>query len=216
MPEILQGERYVYSAHKRRIDVMAAVALLPAELAFRILGSVGAKNVESILLEQERMGEDGQHFTIQKLRTLGPDRLTPLSSLHDMYRRNGIDELAQARNILCGDMSLVGRRPLIPQEFHYQYELVGHDTAGARLVDEHKRTSGKAKPGLLSTYAAYAHIGMPNVLDPAYRLELDIKDFKEASDAHTAQLIELIGTSAITGKLKYGHIRLIQTPPDAE
>ncbi len=91
--------------------VMVAIALL-------IRMTMGAP----VLFRQERPGLKGRPFTIFKFRTLSerrdakghllPDeqRMTRLGSL---LRRTSLDELPELLNVLKGDMSLVGPRPLL-------------------------------------------------------------------------------------------------------
>ena len=105
-------------------------------------------------------------------------------------------------------MSLVGRRPLVPAEFEEQYDIVGADYEGAKLVDAHRRTAGKTKPGLLSTHAIQGHRGNEKVMNLASRLELDIYDFENASYLHTMQLMRTIIESVRHDELKYGSIRI--------
>jgi len=89
-----------------------------------------------ILFRQQRMGRDFRSFAILKLRTmahgepgpaytLGPDpRITPFGG---WLRRTKIDELPQLWNVLRGEMSLVGPRPVIPEitaEYRSRYSLL--------------------------------------------------------------------------------------------
>jgi lipopolysaccharide/colanic/teichoic acid biosynthesis glycosyltransferase len=211
-----KGEAYVNSPEKRRLDVLAATSLLPLEMAFRGLALTQLPPGISLILVQERMGANGQVFVVRKIRTLKDDG-TPISSLMNVFRMNGIDELPQVRNILAGDMSLVGRRPLIPSEFDKQYETVGADREGAKLVDYHRRTAGRAKPGILSTHAIQGHRGDETVMTFASRLELDIYDFEQASAEHSLKLMKLAFRSVTRAEMHSGNIQLSEAGiPQAE
>jgi lipopolysaccharide/colanic/teichoic acid biosynthesis glycosyltransferase len=90
--------------------VMGAPVLAAAALAVRVtMGS-------PVLFSQVRPGRGGNPFTLRKLRTMtrgsGDDasRLTPVGRL---LRAASIDELPQLWNVLRGEMSLVGPRPLL-------------------------------------------------------------------------------------------------------
>ena len=103
--------------------VLAAPLLSLAALAIRM--RMGAP----VLFSQRRLGLHGREFALVKLRTMRPapagpwdpsrdgDRLTPLGAT---LRRWSIDELPQLWNVMRGDMSLVGPRPL-PVEYGPRY-----------------------------------------------------------------------------------------------
>jgi len=105
---------------KRALDVAGALALLVvaspvlAVAALAIRATMGAP----VLYRQRRTGLGGRVFTLLKLRTMrdaaGPDaaRITRLGA---WLRALSIDELPQLWNVLRGEMSLVGPRPLLPE-----------------------------------------------------------------------------------------------------
>ena len=105
---------------KRTIDIgVAATALLAgAPLILGIAAFVRMALGSPVLFRDERAGLGGAPFTLLKFRTMLPSgggladehRLTPAGR---WLRRLSLDELPQFWNVLAGDMSLVGPRPLL-------------------------------------------------------------------------------------------------------
>ncbi len=111
---------------KRLLDLVLAtlglVLLWPVLLTTAVMVRLSLGS--PILFRQRRPGLHGEPFEILKLRTMssarGPDgKLLPdrerLSGLGRFLRRASLDELPTLINVLCGDMSLVGPRPLLMQ-----------------------------------------------------------------------------------------------------
>lgn len=73
---------------------------------------------ENVFYIQERVGLNGRIFKVIKFRTMGYKNDN--SRLPRLLRSTALDELPQLINILKGDMSFVGPRPLIPGELASQ------------------------------------------------------------------------------------------------
>jgi lipopolysaccharide/colanic/teichoic acid biosynthesis glycosyltransferase len=116
-----------YFRVKRWIDVFGSLALLVMfSPLFLVAGLLVLVDVGSpILFWQERLGWKGQSFLLYKFRTLkapfdseGNPKVTGRhpSRIGHFLRATRLDEMPQLLNVLLGDMSLFGPRPLLPED----------------------------------------------------------------------------------------------------
>ncbi len=118
---------------KRLLDIFLSILAMPVFLAAMGLIAIVIKCDDpsaKIIFPQCRSGKDGENFTIYKFRTMTPDtppqlaanQLTPesynkyVTKVGKVLRKFSLDELPQIFNILKGDMSIVGPRPLVVSE----------------------------------------------------------------------------------------------------
>ena len=125
---------------KRIVDIVCALAaiLVFSWLYVVVAVLVRIKLGSPVLFRQPRPGKDGKIFNLYKFRTMTDKRdengkllsddvrLTPFGR---MLRRTSLDELPEAFNILKGDMSVVGPRPLLVEylDFYTEEEMHRHD-----------------------------------------------------------------------------------------
>lgn len=142
--ETVQEVHGVYrSALKRFFDIVFVLLAAPFVVPFlAIVSVVVALDGHSPFFRQERVGKDGRRFMLWKLRTMVPNAEAQLAShlendadakaewevkqkltndpritrFGHALRRTSIDELPQLLNVLVGDMSLVGPRPMMPSQ----------------------------------------------------------------------------------------------------
>ena len=109
---------------KRLLDLSLVLAAAPLWLPVLavLAGLVRIRLGAPVLFTQARPGRDGEPFTLIKLRTMTDQRardgtLLPddqrLSSFGRFLRSTSLDELPELINVLRGEMSLVGPRPLL-------------------------------------------------------------------------------------------------------
>jgi len=167
-------------ALKRVFDVVVAISLLvmlsPILLTIAVAVRWGDRG--PALFRQDRVGRNGQHFTMYKFRTMRPDaeerlaellamnehdgvlfkikndpRITPLGR---WLRRFSLDELPQLLNVVAGTMSLVGPRPPLPRE--------------VELYEEDVRRRFVVKPGITGLWQVSGRADLP--WEESVRLDL--------------------------------------------
>lgn len=145
------------SLGKRIFDiVVATLALILLSPVLAVTAFLVRSDGGPVLFRQERVGRDGQHFTMLKFRSMIVDAEKHLATLTGgnstntvmfklekdpritrvggFIRRFSIDELPQLFNVIRGDMSLIGPRPPLPRE--------------VALYTEDERRRLRVRPGL--------------------------------------------------------------------
>ena len=156
---------------KRGLDVFGAglglLVLSPLLGAFALAVRLGSPG--PVFFRQERVGRDGRRFSMVKFRTMvegAHERRLALEVLNEadgglfkiscdpritrvgrLLRRTSLDELPQLWNVLRGDMSLVGPRPLIAEE--------------DRRIEGHHRRRLHLKPGMTGQWQVLGSSRIP-------------------------------------------------------
>ena len=145
------------------LSLAAIILLSPVLIIVGIL--VRVKLGSPVLFIQKRPGKNEKIFSIYKFRTMTNDRdkfgeLLPdeirLSKFGKFLRSTSLDELPELFNILIGDMSIVGPRPLLIQYLH--------------LYDEHQKRRHEVRPGL----SGWAQINGRNAISWNDKFKYDV------------------------------------------
>ena len=115
--------RRPYDTVKRAIDLVVAWTLLIVTLPIQLVVALAVRlrMGSPVLFRQARPGRGGRVFEMVKFRTMlvedethvtGDERMARLGAL---LRATSLDELPSLLNVLKGDMSIVGPRPLLPE-----------------------------------------------------------------------------------------------------
>ena len=154
------------------ISLPAILVLLPVFVAIVIAIKLSSKG--AVIFRQERAGKDGRPFVFYKFRTMrtdadpfGPSPKsasdTRLTKVGKLLREYSLDELPQLFNVLKGDMSIVGPRPLYVSQM-------------SEWNDRQKKRLN-VKPGL----TGLAQISGRGGLTKEEKLELDVKYVESAN-----------------------------------
>lgn len=157
----------IYKYIKRILDIisslLAIIILSPLLAVTAVL--VKTKLGSPVLFKQERPGKDEKIFTLMKFRTMTDERdengeLLPdevrLTKFGKFLRSTSIDELPELFNILKGDMSVIGPRPLLV-EYIPRY-------------NEHQHRRHEVRPGL----SGWAQVNGRNTVSWEDKFNMDV------------------------------------------
>lgn len=155
---------------KRLVDIIAGLAgtmlLIPITICMYIAKKILKEDDGPIFYDQLRIGKGGKHFKLYKYRSMviGADKILEeylaeneeariefeqnqklkndprITKLGNFIRKTSLDEFPQFINILKGDMSLVGPRPIVDRE--------------VELFGDKMKTVHSVRPGLTGYWAA--------------------------------------------------------------
>lgn len=160
---------------KRLVDIIASLIIFPIVVVILIIFGpiIYFEDKGSIFFKAERRGQNGQIFYMLKLRSMkvnAPDIRNADNSTYNsiddsrvtkigaFLRKTSLDEVPQFLNVLKGDMSLIGPRPVMTDKPLSEYDKKRVD----RL---------KVKPGITGYTQAYYR----NSISQEEKLEMDAR-----------------------------------------
>lgn len=168
-PEAREHKQGFYEKYIKRPQdfccALAAIIVLSPVMAVTAL-LVRLKLGSPVLFKQERPGLNGKVLTLYKFRTMTDEKdsegnLLPdeirLTSFGKMLRSTSLDELPELFNILNGDMSVVGPRPLLVKYLP--------------LYNEHQARRHEVRPG----FTGYAQVHGRNAISWEEKFDLDVE-----------------------------------------
>lgn len=188
----ISKNRYLYFALKRLFDIVAGllslVCLLPIMLVVKMI-NIFCGDFGPLFYKQKRIGKDGEYIYIYKFRTMIENADEVLKELlkneqylkewklnqkfeHDpritkagkILRKTSLDEIPQFINVLKGDMSLIGPRPLIEGELdqhngnHELYESIRPGITGWWAANGRSATTYEKRLNLEYYYIAHCSV----------------------------------------------------------
>jgi len=195
-------------AIKRTLDVVFGSLLFLLFLPFMVVAAVGtfASSRGPVFYEQQRVGRGGDMITVTKFRTMyvGADQQrdevigTPDAEIFDRYksdpritpfgrilRRWSIDEMPQVVNVIGGNMSLVGPRPVLPEELG--------------LFDDADHRRHLTKPGLTGLW----QVSGRKEVDWDERMRMDLDYVENWSPALDLVIVAKTAKVVLSGKGAY-------------
>ncbi len=189
----ISKDKFLYRFIKRALDIVFSLLIIIGLLPIYILIALKIKIDDGgkIFYKHKRIGKDNQEFGMYKFRTMVLDAEEKLKELLDndpelkqefyknfklkndpriteighYLRRTSLDELPQLFNVLKGDMSLVGPRPVVKKELDLYYKELG-------------RIIFSMKPGVTGMWQAYLRSDYDNYQQ---RIRLDLYYLKNRS-----------------------------------
>ncbi len=152
------------------ISLIGLIVLSPVLIALTVIGAIKMKG--NPFFTQERPGLNGKIFKLVKFRTMTNEKdkdgnLLPdevrLNSYGKLLRSTSLDELPELFNILKGDMSIIGPRPLLVVYLPWYSEAQSH--------------RHDVRPGL----TGYAQVHGRNAVNWDDRFKMDLKYCKHVS-----------------------------------